>query len=131
MLRLLTEVGVFSPDMVGENGQLTAGAKITQEYVIMNPDGSFDYEIVDIGNGKGRNILKYDLDKIEKKVTPFLSKTQLQLGTFIYLEVQALKRTIRWLRTLTLEKALGAIQKTCHLCKTKKFYLKRNIKNTL
>ena len=68
MLRLLTEVGVFSPDMVGENGQLTAGAKITEEYVIMNPDGTPDYEIIDIGNGKGRNVLKYDLDKIEKKV---------------------------------------------------------------
>ena len=73
MLRLLTEVGVFSPDMVGENGELTAGAKITEEYVIMNPDGSFDYEIIDIGNGKGRNTLKYDLDKIEKKVTPFIN----------------------------------------------------------
>ena len=73
MLRLLTEVGVFSPDMVGENGELLAGAKITQEYVIMNPDGSFDYEIIDIGNEKGRNILKYDLDKIEKKVTPFIN----------------------------------------------------------
>jgi hypothetical protein len=73
MLRLLTEVGIFSPDMVGEDGQLSAGAKITEEYVIMNPDGSFDYEIIDIGNGKGRNILKYDLDKIEKKVTPFIN----------------------------------------------------------
>lgn len=73
MLRLLTEVGLFSPDMVGENGELTAGAKITEEYVIMNPDGSFDYEIIDIGNGKGRNTLKYDLDKIEKKVTPFIN----------------------------------------------------------
>ena len=73
MSKLLTEVGVFSPDMVGENGQLTAGAKITEEYVIMNPDGTPDYEIIDIGNGKGRNILKYDLDKIEKKVTPFIN----------------------------------------------------------
>ena len=73
MLRLLTEVGVFSPDMVGENGELSAGAKITQEYVIMNPDGTPDYEIIDIGNGKGRNTLKYDLDKIEKKVTPFIN----------------------------------------------------------
>ena len=27
MLRLLTEVGLFSPDMVGENGELTASAK--------------------------------------------------------------------------------------------------------
>ena len=38
---------------------------------VMNPDGSFDYEIIEIGDGKGRNVLKYDLDKIEKKVTPF------------------------------------------------------------
>jgi len=73
MLRLLTEVGIFSPDMVGEDGQLSAGAKITEEYVIINPDGTPDYEIVDIGNGKGRNILKYDLDKIEKKVSPFVN----------------------------------------------------------
>jgi hypothetical protein len=73
MLRLLTEVGIFSPDMVGENGELTAGAKITQEYVIINPDGTPDYEIIEIGNGKGRNTLKYDLDKIEKKVSPFIN----------------------------------------------------------
>lgn len=73
MLRLLTEVGIFLPDMVSEDGQLSAGAKITEEYVIMNPDGTPDYEIIDIGNGKGRNILKYDLDKIEKKVTPFIN----------------------------------------------------------
>jgi hypothetical protein len=73
MTRLLTEVGIFSPDMISENGELSAGAKITQEYVIMNPDGTPDYEIIDIGNGKGRNTLKYDLDKIEKKVTPFIN----------------------------------------------------------
>jgi len=73
MLRLLTEVGIFSPDMVSEDGQLSAGAKITEEYVIINPDGTPDYEIIDIGNGKGRNMLKYDLDKIEKKVTPFVN----------------------------------------------------------
>ena len=73
MLRLLTEVGLFSPDMIGENKELTASAKITEEYVMMNPDGSFDYEIIDLGDGKGRNILKYDLEKIEKKVTPFIN----------------------------------------------------------
>jgi hypothetical protein len=73
MLRLLTEVGLFSPDMVGENKELTASAKITEEYVMMNPDGSFDYEIIDLGDGKGRNVLKYDLEKIEKKVTPFIN----------------------------------------------------------
>jgi hypothetical protein len=59
--------------MVNENGELAAQAKIIEEYVIINPDGTPDYEIVDIGNGKGRNILKYDLDKIEKKVTPFIN----------------------------------------------------------
>ena len=73
MLRLLTEVGLFSPDMIGENKELTASAKITEEYVMMNPDGSFDYEIIDLGDGKGRNVLKYDLKKIEKKVTPFIN----------------------------------------------------------
>ena len=73
MLRLLTEVGIFSPDMVGENGELSAGAKITEEYVIMNPDGTPDYAIIDVGNGKGRNTLKYDMDKIEKKASPFIN----------------------------------------------------------
>jgi hypothetical protein len=73
MLRLLTEIGLFAQDMIGENGELRANAKITEEYVMMNTDGSFDYEIIDLGNGKGRNVLKYDLEKIEKKVTPFIN----------------------------------------------------------
>ena len=73
MLRLLTEIGVFAADAVNENGGLKSGAKITEEFVVMNPDGSFNYEIIDIGNGKGRNVLKYDMDKIEKKVTPFIN----------------------------------------------------------
>ena len=73
MLRLLTEIGVFAADAVNENGVLKSGAKITEEFVVMNPDGSFNYEIIDIGNGKGRNVLKYDMDKIEKKVTPFIN----------------------------------------------------------
>jgi len=38
-----------------------------------NPDGSYDYEIIEIGGGKGRNILKFDMDKIDKKVTPFIN----------------------------------------------------------
>ena len=73
MLRLLTEVGLFAQEMISENGELASGAKISEEYVMMNPDGSFDYEIIDLGNGKGRNVLKYDLEKIEKKVTPFIN----------------------------------------------------------
>ena len=73
MLRLLTEIGLFAQDAIGENGELTADAKITEEYIMMNTDGSFDYEIIDIGNGKGKNILKYDLEKIEKKLTPFIN----------------------------------------------------------
>ena len=73
MLILLTEVNLFGPEMVGPDGQLTADAKITEEYVMMNTDGSFDYEIIEIGGGKGRNILKYDMKKIESTVTPFIN----------------------------------------------------------
>ena len=73
MLRLLTEIGVFAADAVDQEGGLKPGAKITEEYVMMNTDGSVDYEIIDLGNGKGRNVFKYDIDKIEKKVTPFIN----------------------------------------------------------
>ena len=73
MLRLLTEVGIFAANAIGENEELKPAAKIVDEYVMMNTDGSIDYEIIDIGNGKGRNVFKYDLDKIEKKVTPFIN----------------------------------------------------------
>jgi len=72
MLRLLTEVGIFSADMVGENGELTAVAAISDEFVL-KANGQPDYEIIDIGNGKGRNVLRYDMDKIERKVTPFIN----------------------------------------------------------
>ena len=73
MLRLLTEIGVFAADAVDQEGGLKPGAKITEEFVMMNTDGSVDYEIIDLGNGKGRNVFKYDIDKIEKKVTPFIN----------------------------------------------------------
>jgi len=73
MLSLLTNVGIFSMQDVLENGTLAPNAKITEEFILKNPDGSFDYEVIDIGNGKGRNILKYDMDKIERKVTPFIN----------------------------------------------------------
>ncbi len=73
MLRLLTEVGVFSPSDVLENGSLKPNARISDEFIMTNPDGSYDYEIIEIGGGKGRNILKFDMDKIDKKVTPFIN----------------------------------------------------------
>ena len=74
MLKLLGEVGVLAGNSTNpETGELTPQAKIADEFVLKNPDGSYDYEIIDIGNGKGRNILKYDLDKIERKVTPFIN----------------------------------------------------------
>ena len=74
MLRLVGEVGVLAGGSVNpETGELTPQAKIAEEFVKKNPDGSYDYEIIDIGNGKGRNILRYDLDRIERKVTPFIN----------------------------------------------------------
>ncbi len=72
MTRLLGEVGLFLPDMVGEKGLLPT-AKISEEFVMKNIDGSFDYEVIELGEGKGRNILKYDLEKIGKKVKPFIN----------------------------------------------------------
>jgi len=59
--------------MIGENEELTPGATISDEFVLKNPDGSYDYEIIDVGMGKGRNILKFDLDKIKRKVDPFIN----------------------------------------------------------
>jgi len=48
-------------------------ASISDEFVLKNSDGSYDYEIIDIGMGKGRNILKFDLDKIKRKAKPFIN----------------------------------------------------------
>tara|TARA_R100000541_G_scaffold30240_1_gene39301 strand:- start:629 stop:1780 length:1152 start_codon:yes stop_codon:yes gene_type:complete len=73
MLRLLPQTGLFMQEMINENKELKGNAKISEEFVMKNSDGSFDYEIIDLGNGKGRNVLKYDMAKIEKKVTPFIN----------------------------------------------------------
>jgi len=72
MNNLLIETGIFSPDDIGENKKLSAGAKISEEF-ILKFNGEPDYEIIDIGEGKGRNVLRYDLDKIEKKALPFIN----------------------------------------------------------
>ena len=73
MLLLLPGTGLFAQEMINENKELKATAKISEEFVMKNADGSFDYEIVDLGNNQGKNVLKYDMNKIEKKVTPFIN----------------------------------------------------------
>jgi len=72
MTKLLTEVGIFHMEDVGPNGELKANAKIKEQFILKNPDGSFNYEVVEIGNGKGRNLLQYDMDKIMKTANPFI-----------------------------------------------------------
>ena len=72
MQKLLTEINVFPASDIGENDQLKPNAKIKEEFVLKNADGSFDYEIIEIGNGKGRNVLKYDIDKIQRVSKPFI-----------------------------------------------------------
>ncbi len=72
MTELLVQSGLFMPENVGEDGQLSASAKISEEF-ILKFNGEPDYEIIDIGGGKGRNILKYDTDKIERKLQPFIN----------------------------------------------------------
>ena len=73
MLLLLPETGLFMQEMINENKELKATAKISEEFVMKNADGSFDYEIIDLGNNQGKNVLRYDMEKIEKKVTPFIN----------------------------------------------------------
>jgi len=73
MDELLKEVGVFAIEMFDKEGKLLPNARIKEEFVLKTPDGSYDYEIIDIGNNKGRNVLQYDLDKIERKVEPFMN----------------------------------------------------------
>ena len=73
MMVLLTKVGLFDPSDILEDGTLSPTAVIADEFILKNPDGSYDYEIIDIGDGKGRNVLKFDLDKINRKATPFIS----------------------------------------------------------
>lgn len=86
MMSLLTKVGLFTAESIMEDGKLSPMAKISEEFVLKNPDGSFDYEIIDIGNGKGRNILKYDMDKIERKASPFIAA---EVAGLLNLEQQA------------------------------------------
>ena len=73
MNALLPETGLFMQEMINDNKELKANAKISEEFILKNPDGSFDYEVIDLGNGNGKNVLKYDLEKIDKKVTPFIN----------------------------------------------------------
>ena len=74
MLALLTELGIMEAGSNNpETGQLTPQAKIAEEFILKLPDGNYDYEIVEIGEGKARNILKFDLDKIMRKIEPFIN----------------------------------------------------------
>ncbi len=73
MLKLLIDSGVLAKGSADENGQLLPGAAVADEFILKNSDGSYDYEIINIGMGKGRNILKFDLDKIKRKAQPFVN----------------------------------------------------------
>ena len=73
MLRLLIDTGLFNKEDVDDGGELLPNAKIQETFILKGPDQKPDYEIIDIGMGKGRNVLRFDLDKIEKKATPFIN----------------------------------------------------------
>lgn len=74
MLALLSELGIMEAESNNpETGALTPQAKISEDFILKNQDGSYDYEVVEIGEGKGRNILKFDLDKIMRRIDPFIS----------------------------------------------------------
>ena len=74
MLDLVSELGIMEAGANNpETGELTPQARISDMFVLKNSDGSYDYEIIDIGMGKGRNILKFDMDKIMRKAEPFIN----------------------------------------------------------
>ena len=73
MLKLLVDTGIFNKEDVSAEGELLPTAKIQETFILKGPDQKPDYEIIDIGMGKGRNVLRFDLDKIEKKATPFIN----------------------------------------------------------
>ena len=56
----MPQTGLFEGSSIQENGELSPSAVISDEFVMKNPDGSYDYEIIDIGGGKGRNIISND-----------------------------------------------------------------------
>jgi len=72
MTNLLVQAGIFAPDSIDENEELKPSAKISEEYLIVGQDGKPVYEVIEIGDGMGRNILKYDIDKITRKVNAFV-----------------------------------------------------------
>ena len=72
MQELLPQIGLFADKMI-ENNKLTLNAKISDEFVLKNADGTYDYEIIDLGNGNGKNVLQFDINKIDKKITPFIN----------------------------------------------------------
>ena len=51
MVQLLGKVGIFNLEDVLENGQLAPNARISEEFIMKNSDGSFDYEIIEHREG--------------------------------------------------------------------------------
>lgn len=72
MMKLLAEIGVFLPEDINENNELKSTAKIAEEFILKDANGKPIYEVVEVGNGMGRNILQYDLNKIQAKAEPFI-----------------------------------------------------------
>lgn len=74
MLKLLANVGIMGGDSINpETGELSPQAKIAEEFILKDKEGQYIYEVVEIGDGMGRNILRFDLDKIERKITPLIN----------------------------------------------------------
>jgi hypothetical protein len=73
LLESNTSLVVETPDVNADMLKLLVDSGVLAEGSAKNVDGSFDYEIIDIGGGKGRNVLKFDLDKIKRKAQPFVN----------------------------------------------------------
>jgi len=98
MMKLLAEIGVFLPEDINENNELKATAKISEEFILKDKDGQPIYEVIEIGDGMGRNVLQYDLQKIQTKADPFIKS---EISGIMSLEQQTIAAWNVYLAQLT------------------------------
>jgi len=72
MESLLAESQLFDVSMVGKDGKLTGDASINEEFILKGPEGKPVYEEIELGEGKARNVLQYDEEKLAAKLKPFI-----------------------------------------------------------
>jgi hypothetical protein len=75
---LLSDSGIFGEDMLDDQGKLLPTAMLSEDYLVMGPDGKPEYETIVSKDGMyQQNMLKWDEDKFNNKLKLYLD-TQLE-----------------------------------------------------